>query len=372
MNASIRSWVIPSIAVFALSVAGCEGKPTVVAEDAGAVDSGPPKPVLGGKLGAAVAAAESGQSAPRSSSGAASGPPESGIFGSVAANAALPPNTPVKIELLGEGSDPKFALTPTLKDEQKVVLTVSVRLGPQSALPSVDFALLFKIDKPKEKGDKSKGDSDKAGPVQVIATVTGATPAKEQPGQLPKELSDAIAKLKGSEIRYQLTPEGASVNVTSTLSKDADPALGSGMKALTETVTLMTVPLPQKPLGVGGYWMATDRSTSFGVEVIRYRVFKVEKIEQGRATLALDTRQYATTGSIDLGGASNGPVQFNQFESQGKGEIEWTASALLHPRSQVLQRLMAQMGGPKGAPSRGLQIELSSRSSEPDKPDPKK
>ena len=108
------------------------------------------------------------------------------------------------------------------------------------------------------------------------------------------------------------------------------------------------------------------------MEVVRYRVFKVEKIEQGRATLALDTRQYATKGEIDLGAASNGAIPIDRFESQGKGTIEWTAGALLHPRSQILQRLMAQMGGPKGGPTRGLQIEMTSRSSEPDRSDPKK
>jgi hypothetical protein len=380
MNAFIRSWVVPSIAVLALSVAGCEDKPTVVADDAGVVDSGPPKPVLGGKLGAAVAAAESAQAAPRSSAGAANGPPETGIFAPGAANAAHPPNTPAKVEVLGEGSDPKIALALSPKDEQRAVLSVSVRLGPQSALPSIDFGLLFKLDKPKAKDDKSKGDSDKAGPVQVIATVAAATLAKEQPGQLPKELADAIAKLKGTEIRYQLTPEGAIVNLTATLSKDSDDPGNPGLKgltettikALTETITLMTVPLPQKPLGVGGYWMVTDRSASVGVEVVRYRVFKVEKIEQGHATLSLTTRQYAAKGEIDLGAASNGVLPFDRFESQGKGSIEWTAGALLPPNSQVLQGLAAQAGGPKGGPARGLQIEMSSKSSEPEKSDKKK
>lgn len=375
MNALIRSWAAPSIVLLAFaSVAGCEDKSSAVAADAGVLDSGPPKPVLGGKLGAAVAAAESAQAAPPAAAGAANGPPETGVFAPGAADAALPPNAPAKVELLGEGSDPKVALALTPKDEQKAVLTVSVRLGPQAALPSIDFGMSFKVDKPKDKGDKGRGDGEKAAPtpIQVLATVVSAAPAKEQPGQLPKDLIEAIAKLKGSELRYQLTPEGAIVDLKTTLGKDTDASSDAGVQALREAITLMTVPLPQKPVGVGGYWMAIDRSSSFGVEVIRYRVFKVEKIEQGHATLSLDTRQYASKAEVDLGPISNGPLQIDRFDSQGKGSIAWSAGSLLSTGSQVNQRLIAQFGGAKGAGGRALQTELLARSSEPDKADKKK
>lgn len=380
MNALLRSWVAPSTVLLALAGgAGCEDKSSAVAADAGVVDSGLTKPVLDGKLGAAVAAAESGRAASPSAPGAADGPPETGVFAPGAGNAAHPPDAPAKVELLGEGSDPKVALVLAPKDEQKTVITVAVRLGPQAALPSIDFAMTFKIDKPKDKadkpkdkGDKDQGSGQKAEPIQVIATVASAAPSREQPGQLPKELSDAITKLKGSEIRYKLTPEGAIVDLTTALGKETDKGNEAGVQALREAITLMTVPLPQKPVGVGGYWMVTDRSSSFGVEVVRYRVFKVEKIEQGHATLSLDTRQYASRADVDLGAISNGPLRIERFDSQGKGSIAWDASALLAPGSQLTQRMLAQFGGGKGGMSRGLQTEMIARSSEPEKTDKKK
>ena len=74
MNALLRSWAAPSAWLLALPlVLGACGddKKTVPANaDAGA-EIGPEKPVLGGKLGAAVRAAESAQaSQPRSGVGA--------------------------------------------------------------------------------------------------------------------------------------------------------------------------------------------------------------------------------------------------------------------------------------------------------------
>jgi hypothetical protein len=76
---------------------------------------------------------------------------------------------------------------------------------------------------------------------------------------------------------------------------------------------------------------------------------------------------------VDLGAASNGPLQIDRFDSQGKGSIAWASDALLAPGSQLNQRMLAQFGGgPKGAPGRGLQTEMIARSSEPEKTDKKK
>jgi hypothetical protein len=366
-----RRWVAPSVAlafaVFALP--GCQdNKPSATAEDAGVADSGPAKPVIGGKLGAAVAAAESAQAASPSAQGGGDGPPASGIFAPGAADRALPPTTPVKIEVLGEGTEPRLTLTAAPKgDEQKMVVSAGLRLGPQQGMLAIDFALTLKLDKLKE--EKGKADADKGGPMRVVATVNSAAPAKELAGQLPKELSDAISKLKGSEIRYQLTPEGAVADLAVQLSKGADASIEAPLQGLGEAISLLSVPVPPKPVGVGGYWLVTDHSQSLGVDLLRYRVFKVEKIEKDRATLSVDIRQYAVKDQMTLSGGPGGPLQIARFDSQGKGSIVWTPGALVAPGSQANQRMLAAFKETGNGPGRGLQTELLARSGESEKSD---
>ena len=86
MNALLR---FCGLAVLLLA-AGCEDKNMVPADAGEVADSGPAKPALGGKLGAAVEAAEAGQGRkPAGNGGSKDGPPENGIFPPGGADAAL-------------------------------------------------------------------------------------------------------------------------------------------------------------------------------------------------------------------------------------------------------------------------------------------
>src|SRR5262249_49780744 len=157
-----------------------EKKPQNVDADAG--EQGPQKPVLDGKLAAAVKAAESAQASSGSKAGA-DGPPESGVFGPGFADKAHAPGAPPKVELGSNGSEPRFQLAPAPTDEQKV--TASVTRRSQGSV-QVEFGLVLKVDKPKD--DKAKDDKTADAPkgfrvVGKIATI--ATPP-----QMPRDLSD--------------------------------------------------------------------------------------------------------------------------------------------------------------------------------------
>lgn len=360
MNALFRSCGLAALVL----AAGCEDKSMVPADAGEVVDSGPAKPDLGGKLGAAVAAAESAQARGPGGPGAAKGgPPENGIFPPGGADAALAPSAPAKVEVVSEGSDPKVALTyaPT-GDEQKAAITVGVRLA-QGGLPAVDFSLLYKIDRPKEKKDEA------AVPLPVTVKVTSVEPGKEIAGRFPKDIADALGKFKGSEIRYKLAPNGAMSTPELTLSKDADPKVEVAIKALVEALSALNVPLPDKPIGVGGYWMVTDRSSSFNMEVVRYRVFRVQAIDKDKATLAMDVRQYSTKDEVDLGALANGQkVKLDRFDSQGKGALAWTSTALLPAQEEANVRVIIVPTGQRG----GIPLEIDAKTAEPSKGDAKK
>jgi hypothetical protein len=371
MNALLRAAGLSVITLGLLS--GCKDDKTTEAADAGADDAGPPKPILGGKLGAAVAAAESGSGQAAGAKAPGDGPPETGIFPPGGADKAQAPGAPAKVEVLGEGADPKVMLVTAPPSEQQVRVLAGYRMGQQGSLPAFDFGLAIKAEKPK------KDEKADATPV-VVKVASVAIPGAA--GKLPKELSDGLDKLKGGEIRYKLTADGAMLDISTSVPKDKDkspnpevaPLLDLAMRGLLEAVTLVTVPLPKKPVGVGGYWIATDRGTSFGIDVVRYRVFKVQKIDKDQATLTVDTRQYAVKDEIDLGAiAQNQKIVADRFDSQGKGTISWVSSQIVPTTSEMSQRTTATFGGgPKGQPKGGLQVELGAKTSEPEKSDKKK
>jgi hypothetical protein len=376
MNALLRAAGLSvSIVALGLLTSGCKDDKTVTADDAGADDAGSQKALLGGKLGAAVAAAESSSRQPAAASAPGDGPPEAGFFPPGGADKAQPGGAPAKVEVLSDGVEPRVALVTAPPGEQQARVLAGYRVaGQQANLPPFDFTLSIKA-------EKAKGKDDKPEPQPIVAKIVSVQ-IPGLGGKLPKELTDGLDKLKGGEIRYKLTPDGAMLDVTTSMPKDKDkgpgpeiaPLLDLAMRGLVEAVTLATVPLPKKPVGVGGYWIATDRGTTFGIDVVRYRVFKVQKIDKDQVTLSVDTRQYAVSSEIDLGAiVQNQKIVADRFDSQGKGTITWVANQTIPTSSETSQRTTVTIGGgPKGQPKGGLQVELQTKTGEAEKADKKK
>ncbi|MBI4955523.1 MAG: hypothetical protein HY908_26110, partial [Myxococcales bacterium] len=116
---------------------GCGGeKPSVKADDAGAPDAG--KKAVDSKIAAALEATGS----PSSSASAGQKPPPNGVFGPGEADLAIAPNTPPKVELLGEGREPRFGFRPSaaaVLPRELTVEFVTQRAGQVS--PQVSFRL---------------------------------------------------------------------------------------------------------------------------------------------------------------------------------------------------------------------------------------
>lgn len=364
MNAISRSRAtsLSFLALFLLVGCGEQKQKPAIEEDAGAAQTGPQKPVLGGKLGEAVAAAESAHAAPASSS--AEGPPENGVFGPGLADKTLAPGAPMKIDLMSDGAEPRvaLALTPT-DDEQRETIAVSLRLSAQGGGLSLEYSLALKAEKPKDEG---KADAGKAKTWNVVATVAGVSP----PSSVPRDVAEQIGKLKGTQLRFQMASNGVVSGLTYTLAKDADPGLEGAIRGLVDAVAVSTIPLPSKPVGVGGYWMAAERAPSYlGVDVVRYRVIRVEQIDKGKVTLSVDMRQYATRDEADLGGPGKSQkVGMERFESGGKAKVDWSAGAFLPARGETSMhiQLLARVPGAQGQPPQraGIQTDLSATMAE--------
>src|SRR5262249_21789066 len=128
---------------------------------------------------------------------------------------------------------------------------------------------------------------------RVVAKVAGAALAKTQPGSIPREVAGEVAKLKGSTIQFTVGRNGVVGEFKSQLSKDASPQLASMLDGLADGLSALWTPVPDKPVGSGAYWITTDRATSLGIDVLRYRVFRVQKVQGDTASVTIDTRQYA-------------------------------------------------------------------------------
>lgn len=336
-----------------LTACGSDGSSNKPA-DAGVPDAAN-QPVVGGKLGAAIASAAAATTATAKAKAASDGdqPPENGVFAPGEADRRYPLTAPPKLDVLAEGSEPRVALAHKLDaPEQKVALAVSLRSTQQRI--ALEFGLAVKPDKPKADDKPKEG----AASTKMVATVTAIT--LPQGVSVPKEVTDQLNKLKGTIVRYDFTADGAASNYVVEAPKDAGAGLDQVLGSLTAALSAAIVPLPSKPVGKDAYWIVQDRSrTALGLSVVRFRVVRLTALDAGVASLSVEVRQYSADNTVKLDTSQGAQTELNVagFDSQGKGTTTWKSDTFLPSRCDVSERLAAQVMLGSGPQARGLRLD---------------
>jgi hypothetical protein len=323
-----------SLALVAPAAAlGCQKEQAPSAEPAASIE----KPTtIDPALAKAVAAASAGigKGAAPSSSG---GPPPKGIFADGEADKQIAKGAPPILALGSPGSEPRVAIGPLQpKPGWKVSGNVQVAVqgdARQGALP-IDLAVTIEAQKPKS---ADAADAGAPLPVTVVAKVTSARVGVTG---VPPELLQRVEKLKGSRVEYQVAPDGSGNGYRQELSAGAEEARDQ-LRVLSDVLALVTLPVPNQPLGKGAFWIATSREGVFGLDLVTYRMVKVEEASAFAVTLSVNTKRYATNHRFDFQGLPpDAPRELVEFESKSDGRLEFRTGAPF-PESGEVQSLLA-------------------------------
>lgn len=332
---------------------GCDEKPATHATagaDAGARST---SPVVDPNIAAAVREVAKAPLAETAGGGSdVKEPPPNGVFAAGEADKEMAPGSPPKLTLGTTGGTPKLALEGIVLEPKKpreLAATVAVRTGPRAALPTIDLILKLKAEPPK-KDDEGSG----AAGLAVLGRVESAKPSREQPGTLPAGVEEQIAKLVGSRLEYRLSENGALSSMSVHVPGGAEAALGRVVEGVGELASTLHVPFPAEPVGPGAYWMITSREQYIGLDVVAYRMFKVEDVSGSEATLSIATKRYVAGGQVTFPGLPKHEV--DEFRGEGRGEIVVEPSRGI-VRARVQDTLLSNLA-PEGDPQRRITIQL--------------
>ena len=290
------------------------------------------------------------------SGAAADGPPPNGIFAPGAADKAMAKGSPAALTLGSDGAAPRVQLGPAPKPGSKRSgsIEVATQSDPRQGAIPISLALTIEAQKP-----KVDADAGAPGLTQMVAKVTGAT--INAPG-VPAEIAAGVAKLKGSHVDYQVTPDGAGSNFRFDASKGADPAFRDAVHSLSDTLSVLTLPFPSKPVGVGAYWMITTRDVVMGLDVVTYRLVKVEKVEGSLVTLNLSTKRYAASPAFDIEGLPpDAPHSMAEFHSGSDGNLTISAGEAFPKGGQLDSVIAAALGAPDPKTKQSAGVQLQTR-----------
>jgi len=280
----------------------------------------------------------------------ANGPPPDGVFPPGAADHEIAPNALPKIAVGSKGSGPTIHFSAPKPDKKFAgKLIVGVQMGARSALPTVEFALSIEPSTPAESATSAP-----PARTELVARVVSAKPAAaaQQPGDLPPGMDRLIAKMKGSRIHVEVGPDGGGRITSIESSKDAEEGLGESLRAASESLALVFLPYPSDPVGVGAYWMVTSRENYGGLDVVSYRMIKLQQIDGATATLGITTKRYVAGGQLAFGGIP--PHHVVGFQGTATGSIAVPAAdpEAINGQSQdsLLAAALPNAAGPNGQP----------------------
>jgi hypothetical protein len=269
------------------------------------------------ELARAVAAASS-RAKPTGAPDSSGGPPPNGIFPPGGADAEIKPGAPPKITLGGTGSEPRVSLAPAQpKPGWKTQGTIQLQVssGPQQA--PIPFELTVAIEAQKPKGAAA----DAGAPSDSVAMTAKVLGVKLGLSGIPHDLELAVAKLKGSKVEYEVSHDGAGTGFHTEVAPGAE-SVRDQLRQLSDALALVTLPVPSEPLGTGAYWMTTSREGVFGLDLVTYRLVKVEAVKGDSVTLSVGTKRYATSKRFDFEGLPpDAPHELSEFQCKSEGKL---------------------------------------------------
>lgn len=296
----------------------------------------------------AAASAQAAKAAPAASGG----PPPNGVFAPGVADKERAKGQAPKLTLGGSGSEPRVSLgsaQPKPGWKASGNIQVVMQSDPRQGGLPIDFGL--SLEASKAAGDAPAG----GGFVNVTAKVTDA---KIGVTGVPRDLEARIASLKGARVTYQVGPDGAGTGYR----VEGGPAGGEvrdQLRMLEDALALVTLPRPSEPVGVGAMWMATSRDEVFGMDLVTYRLVKVEEVAGDNVTLSINTKRYATSDKFTmLGMDASTPKELLEFQARSDGRLTFGVGTPFPQNGEIQSVLGAALG--EGGQQRGV-LQLQSR-----------
>jgi hypothetical protein len=373
------------VAVLALGGCGEGDKPKTTAATATASGNGPSMDPNIDKAVKSVAGKSS------SSAGMSDGPPPNGVFAPGEADQKVPPGAPVKVELIDKGAEPRVALQPVLQLAAPTTLRIAVqRPVNEQAMLTIDYTLaVFVGAEPGADGGKGKtapaatgapsatASAEPAppptGPQPVFFVIKSAEMLRDPKGPRPSEdLDKLLATLKGARVKATMMPSGALAGISTELPKGTAAELGDLALALGEALEVFFSPMPSEPVGVGAYWIASDRTATTGMNVVRYRVTRIQALQGDEVACTVEVRLYAVDAT------ELPPIQGDQqlvlagLDAQGKAELTRKTSGVLPTSGQMQMKIVMQIApaGNAQVQPQAIQLVSGAKLLQPKAPEP--
>ena len=230
------------------------------------------------------------------------------------------------VKLLEQGSAPRRALriTPTKGMKQSSLMTMKmdqtmVMRGqklPPTPTPAIQFTIDVDVTDVAANGDVSM--DYKYPKVEIIDESDEPSPVKA----MMETMLKSIEGLTGSAT---VSSRGFTKKSEITLPPNAEPQIKAMMDSMKESMSRMSSPLPEEPVGVGAKWSVTQLIESNGMKMKQTSLHTLKEIKGKTFEIAIELTQSADAQEIKTPGARGQRQSFFRSSQPAKGKCNLKA-----------------------------------------------
>ena len=266
----------------------------------------------------------------------------------------------VVVKLLEPGANPRKLLrfTPKKGDKQSTVMTMKMAQSmvmrgqklPPVPTPAMKFAIDLAVTDVASNGDVTfEFTYPDAKVVDEEGTASAAKAAME--GMLKSMIG-----LKGKGV---ITSRGFTQSSDVELPPGAAPQLTAVIDSMKESLSKMSSPVPEEPIGVGAKWSVSQSITANGITLEQVSVHTVKAINGDKFDLAVEVTQKADKQEMKAPGLPEGAkMTLESLESNGKGTMLMNPTELF-PVSEVKTETKSTMELDIGGQAQPMQLEMT-------------
>lgn len=327
------------MAVALLVPGGCHKDESSSSATSAASDAGMASKAVDPDLAAAVAAASA--KAPRDRAHSEGGPPANGVFGPGEADKQLAAGATPKVALGVDGGQPRIDLSvaPKIGAKWTGSLDLSLQLDPQQQPIPLALKLAVEVAKGKAEG----------APLTLSWRVTDAGL-----GAGARAGGDAAAlfgQLKGAKVEFDLLPNSIVTHPRTDNSKVQSPDAVEIIRSLSDVLATIVVPRPGAPLGPGAAWMVTNRDPFMGLDLLTYRMAKIDSATSEEAMVSVVIKRYAASDAFNTPIVkTDAKLTLQEVQAPGDLTLHFAKGSLLPTHAQLRMQFAALLtvGGPAG------------------------
>lgn len=244
-------------------------------------------------------------------------------------------------------------------DTQQIIMTMKLSMaqsmggnaaGPAMAMPALTIPVTSTIVGVNEKGASFE---------MVLGSITTAA---EDNSPMAQMFAGAMKQLEGMKITGLVDDRGQKSNIEVESAAASNPQLAGQIQSIRNSLTQMTPPLPEEPIGVGATWSYVLDAESNGVKASNTSTLKLVRRDGNALALTMNTSVHADAQKLTNPGMPPGAELLGM---QGKGSGESTIllnrvfPAAMEGKTNVQIDIKATMGQTEMSMSQTIDMQLA-------------